>query len=59
MSIGLYICDSCESDERCMKKYSKKVSLQKQDSKYKSSRVDKLQQEKISSEMKTRETFYN
>ena len=60
MSLGLCMCDSCESEERRMKKYSKKeLSLKEQDPNCKSFHVDELQQKKISSEMKTRETFYN
>ena len=60
MSLGLCICDSCEGGEKCVKRYSKKESsLQEQDLNCKSCCVDKLQQKKISSEMKTKEPFYN
>ena len=58
MSLGLCICDSCESEENLMKKFSKK-KLQKHVHNYKTCYIDELQQKKISSEMKTRETFYN
>lgn len=59
MSLGLCICDSCESEENFVKKYSEKFSSQKSDHDCKSCYIDELQQKKISSEMKTRETFYN
>ncbi len=58
MSLGLCMCDSCENEERCMRKYSKKA-LQEHNHNYKTCYIDELQQKKISNEMKTRETFYN
>lgn len=58
MSLGLCMCDSCESEENLMKKFSKK-KLQEYNRNCKSCYIDELQQKKISSEMKTRETFYN
>ena len=59
MSLGLCTCDSCESEENSMRKYSKQFSSQKHDHNCKSCYIDELQQKKISSELKTRETFYN
>jgi len=59
MSLGLCMCDSCESEEQYMKKYSKEMSSQKHDHNCKSCHVDQLHQKKFLSEIKTRETFYN
>ena len=59
MSLGLCMCDYCESEEKRMRKYSKKVLSQKSTHNCKTCYVENLQQKKISSEMKTRETFYN
>ena len=58
MSLGLCTCDSCENEEKSMRKYSKK-KLQEHDHNCKVGYVENLQQKKISNEMKTRETFYN
>ena len=58
MSLGLCICDSCEGGENLMREFSKK-KLQEHNRNCKSCSIDELQQKKISSEMKTRETFYN
>lgn len=59
MSLGLCICESCENEENFMKKYSQKLSTHQYDHNCKICYIDELHQKKISSEMKTRETFYN
>ena len=59
MSLGLCMCDSCESEERNIKRHFKNISTQEHDFDCKSHHADELFQKKTSSEMKTRETFYN
>lgn len=59
MSLGLCTCDSCENEEKNIKRNSKNISSQEHDHNCKPCHVNELHQKKFLSEIKTRETFYN